>query len=93
MVFFDKDFINDTKYKIHYDKLDQKSASGFAANGLHLQDGKDASFWVDREHDDAVVGILKCEKGESQSTFYLDDSILAKEIAPDVWKLVLRKTA
>jgi hypothetical protein len=93
MVFFDKDFINDTKYKIHYDKLDNISAGEFAEYGLHLQDGKNALFWVDREHDDAIVGILKCEEGESQTTFYLDDSILAKEIAPDIWKLVLRKTA
>lgn len=93
MVFFDKDFINDAKYKIHYDKMAQKSAGDYADYGLHMQTGKSATFWVDGEYADVVVGVLKCDAGKSQSTFYLDDSILAKEIAPDTWKLVLRKTA
>lgn len=95
MVFFDKDFVNDSKYKIHYDALSEETSAADGYCGLHMKDKTLVEkFMIDEtSYDNAQICILKCKSGESQNAFYLDDSILAKEIAPDTWKLVLRKTA
>lgn len=97
MIFLDYEYVADCQYKLHYEQMKEVADRATASSlGLHFHDNAslaDVKLYEDQAYVDADVRVyvIDCGSHASSGVFYLDDSVMAKEMAENMWKIVLSK--